>query len=270
MITPRTPDMPEYEYRDGGMTGDALVRTLVRRLPQVLAPGGVAQLLANWEVPRGQDWRAVLAGWVEGTGLDAWIVQREVQDPAQYAELWAGDGGQGRFEAGHASYDAMYATWLDDFAGRDVDRIGFGIITLQRPTAPRTPFFDPTEAHGPVGNAMGAAIDAGLRARTAMAEGGDDYLLERRWQVAAHVTEERHRRPGEEDPSVILLRQGGDLRTVVRMDTALAALVSVCDGDLSAGAAIEAIAGLLGQDGADLRLALLPRLHELVADGFLV
>ena len=267
VITPRTDAMPQYEYRDGGMTGDALVRGLIRGLPDVLAPGGIAQLLANWEVPRGHDWREVVTGWVDGTGLDAWVVQRDVQDPAQYAELWAGDGGHG---VGHPSYDGMYAAWLDDFEARDVDRIGFGIITLQRPSTSRTPFVELTEAHGSVGDAMGAVVDAGLRARTSLAEGGDTYLLEKRWRTAQDVTEERHGLPGADDPGVILLRQGGGLRRAIPMDTALAAFVSVCDGDLPAGAAIDAIADLLQQDRLELRAALLPRLRELVADGLLI
>ncbi|NYJ73415.1 DUF7059 domain-containing protein [Allobranchiibius huperziae] len=267
VITPRAAAMPQYEYRDGGMTGDALVRSLIEGLPEVLAPGGIAQLLANWEVPRGQDWREVVTGWVAGTGLDAWVVQRDVQDPAQYAELWSGDGGH---TFGHPSYDAMYDAWLDDFAARDVEQIGFGIITLQRPLTARTPFVDLAEAHGAVGDAMGAVVDAGLRARTALAEGGTAYLLENRWRTASDVTEERYGLPGAGDPNVILLRQGGGLRRAVTMDTALAAFVSVCDGELPAGAAIDAIADLLGQDAVDLRATLLPRLHELVADGLLV
>src|SRR5699024_5920789 len=101
-----------------------------------LAPGGVAQLLANWEVPRGRGWRQVVESWLTGTGLDAWVVQRDTQDPAEYAELWAGDGGHRR---GRAGFDAMYAAWLDDFASRDVDHVGFGVITLQRPATARRP-----------------------------------------------------------------------------------------------------------------------------------
>ena len=31
--------------------------------------------------------------WLDGTGLDAWVIQRDEQDPAQYAETWARDGG---------------------------------------------------------------------------------------------------------------------------------------------------------------------------------
>lgn len=267
VITPRVATMPSYEYRDGGLAGDALVRGLIRELPRVLVPGGIAQLLANWELPRGADWRDVVAAWVAGTGLDAWIVQRDLQDPAQYAELWAADGGH---RAGHPAYDQMYGAWLDDFAARDVDRIGFGIITVQRPTTSRAPFLDRIEVLGPVANPMGPTVDAGLHARTALAEGGDSYLLDQHWRVAPDVTEERHGFPGADDPSVILLRQGGGLGRAVRMDTALAAFVSVCDGELIAAAAIAAIAQLIAVDEAQLRRQLLPMLHTLVADGLLI
>ena len=38
-------------------------------------------------------WRERVGQWLDGTGLDAWVIQRDVQDPAQYAETWARDGG---------------------------------------------------------------------------------------------------------------------------------------------------------------------------------
>lgn len=163
----------------------------------------------------------------------------------------------------------MYTAWLEDFAARDVERIGFGIVTLQRPTNGREPFVDLVEVTGPVAATMGPTIDAGLRARTALAEGGDAYLLEQRWRVASDVTEERHGFPGSQDPSVILLRQGGGLGTAIQLDTALAAFVSVCDGELIAAAALDAIAELIEQDAASLRARLLPRVAALVADGLL-
>src|SRR5690606_7409096 len=47
VITPRATGMPEYEYRDGGLVGDALVEQFLRSAPAPLRPGWVAQLLAN-------------------------------------------------------------------------------------------------------------------------------------------------------------------------------------------------------------------------------
>src|SRR5690606_14671512 len=93
VITPRAAGVLLYEYRDGGRAGDDVVRDLVTGVGRVLAPGGVAQLLGNWEHRRGQDWRERVGQWVDASGLDAWIVQREVQDSAEYAETWLRDGG---------------------------------------------------------------------------------------------------------------------------------------------------------------------------------
>ncbi|WP_068402937.1 DUF7059 domain-containing protein, partial [Kribbia dieselivorans] len=147
VITPRGTGLPTYEYRDGGAEGDAIVGHLVRHLGEHLEPGGIAQLLGNWEITSTQDWQARVRGWLAGTGLDAWVVQREVTDPAQYAETWARDGGH---RAGTADFEQQYRAWLDDFAARGVEAIGFGVITLQRPAEPRDPFVDLMEATGPV------------------------------------------------------------------------------------------------------------------------
>ena len=267
VITPRSPDVPLFEYRDGGASGDEVVAGLVRTIGAHLEPGGIAQFLGNWEIVGDADWRERVRGWVEGTGLDAWVVQRELQDPAQYAETWARDGGH---HSATTEFAAMYAAWLDDFASRGVSGVGFGVITLQRPTGEREVFVHLDEAHGPVAAPMGPSILRGLQARTWLAEHSDDELLAVAWRCADDVTEERHGRPGAQDPSVILLRQGGGLRRVVRLDTAGAALVSVCDGSLAAGPALAAIAALLEADPEQVRADALPLLRELIADGLLV
>jgi hypothetical protein len=232
----------------------------------VLEPGGVAQLLGNWEIPRGRTWRDVWDDWLQGVPLDAWVVQREVQDPAQYAELWARDGGA---LPGTEAHDRMYAAWLADFAARDVEAVGFGVITLQRPQTEREPWRDLVEALGPVANPMGPAVDAGLRARTWLAEHTDAELLDVAWSCAPDVTEERHGRPGAEDPSVIRVRQGGGLGRAVRADTLLAAYLGVADGELTAAAALDAIATVLDLDPEAVRRDVVPAIRGLVADGLL-
>ncbi|GAA3052364.1 hypothetical protein GCM10020000_37330 [Streptomyces olivoverticillatus] len=116
-------------YRDGGMGGDDLCRTLVQQAADRLNDGGYCQLLANWQHIEGEDWRERLSSWVP-RGCDAWIVQREVQDVAQYAELWLRDGGDHR--AGPEQYAARYDAWLEEFAARKTKGIGFGWITLRK------------------------------------------------------------------------------------------------------------------------------------------
>jgi len=266
VITPRRPGVPVYEYRDGGAPGDAIVAGLVRDLGSVLAPGGIGQLLGNWELREGEAWTDHVGAWLRDTGVDAWVIQREVQDVAEYAETWVRDGGH---RPGTAAFDTLYAAWLDDFAARGIERVGFGVITLQRPTTGRVPFRDLEELRGPVEQPVGPAILAGLRARTWLAEHTETDLLDTAWSVAPDVTEERVGRPGAPDPMVIQLRQGGGLRRTVRLDTVGAGLVGASDGELSAAQVLRGIAVLTEQPVDDLVAQVLPTLRALVADGML-
>lgn len=266
VITPRVEGVPLYEYRDGGRSGDRLVREVVQGLPDVLAPGGIACLLANWEIPRGSTWQQSVRSMIEGTGLDAWVVQREQQDPAEYAELWARDGGS----AAGAAFERMYAAWLDDFASREVDRIGFGVVVLQRPLTERAPFVDLVDHRGPVDAPMGPHVLDGLRARTWLAEHTDAEVAAVAWRCADDVTEERFARPGAPDPSVIRVRQGGGLGVIRNVGTAMAAYLSVADGSLTPAQALPAIAQLLERDAAEVEAECLPVIRDLVADGLLV
>src|SRR6476620_6493834 len=152
---------------------------------------------------------------------------------------------------------------------RRVEAVGFGVVTLQRPTTERPTWRSRDEATGPVAAPMGPAVDAGLQARTWLAQHSDDDVLDVAWSGAPDVTEERHGRPGAEDPSVILVRQGGGLGRVVRAGALLAAYLGVADGELTARAALDAIATVLGLDAADVRSELVPQVRDLVADGLL-
>src|SRR5699024_202343 len=71
VITPRGSDaLPEYTYRDAGGTGDEMARGLVTGLRPHLAPGGIAQMLLNWEIRDLQDPFARVLQWCRDSGLD--------------------------------------------------------------------------------------------------------------------------------------------------------------------------------------------------------
>src|SRR5690606_21501649 len=48
VITP--PGTPSFEYRNTDIEGDGVVRSLIQTVGSVLTPGGLAQLLGNWEI----------------------------------------------------------------------------------------------------------------------------------------------------------------------------------------------------------------------------
>ena len=74
----------------------------------------------------------------------------------------------------------------------------------------------------------------------------DQVLTETHLVVAEDVTEERHSRPGAEHPNVILLRAGSGLCRTILLSTETAGFVSACDGELSIGQILGALAMLLG------------------------
>lgn len=272
VITPRTPGVPVYVYRDGGRPGDSLVEELVTGVGGVLAPGGVAQLLANWEVHGDADWTERIGAWVDASGLDAWVVQRELLDPAQYAETWIRDAGT-TSAADRTAWRSLYGAWLDDLASRDVTAIGFGIVTLRRPSAGdghRSRLRRLEELTNPLPGPVGPAIAAGLAAHDWLAARDDDALAGEHLVVAGDVTEERHLVPGESDPRVVLLRQGGGFGRAVQVGTAVAGLVGACDGELSVGTIVGALGALLERSVDDVAREVLPTVRGLVADGFLL
>ncbi|MDO7882399.1 DUF7059 domain-containing protein [Salinibacterium soli] len=260
VITPRATGVPEYEYRDGGMVGDALVATVVAGLEEHLEPGGVAQLLGNWEY-RGDSGLDRVRAWVESTGLDAWVVERERQRVEQYAETWIRDGGT----RSGAEFDRLYAAWLDDFEERGVREVGFGYLTLRRPLS-GPPTLRRFEEYGaPLGGSLGGHIESVLAAHDWLRSAS---LRDARLTVAPDVTEERHYWPGADDPTMLILRQGSGFARSIPVDTAVAAVVGASDGDLSVEAICFAVADLLGVDGSALRDEVLPELAELVLTGF--
>ncbi|QCB92810.1 DUF7059 domain-containing protein [Cellulomonas shaoxiangyii] len=267
VITPRRPDVPAYDYRDGGRSGDDLVRDLVTGVGDVLAPGGVAQLLANWEVRRGERWDERIGAWLDAAGLDAWVVRRDEQDPAEYAETWIRDGGT--TPADGAAWRDLYGAWLDDLASRDVESVAFGIVTLRRPVTGAPTLRRLEDRTGPVRQPLGPVLAAGLEAHDALVRLDDEDLAGLRLCVAGDVTEERYLEPGAVDPNVVLLRQGGGFGVTVRAGTALAAFVGACDGELTAGQIIAALGSLLDVPADAVAADVLPAARGLVADGLL-
>lgn len=252
-------------YRDAGMAGDGLCRALVQQAAGRLAPGGYCQLLANWEHRQDEDWRDRVAAWVPA-GCDAWIVQREVQDVTQYAELWLRDAGDHRGDP--EAYAAHYDAWLEEFAARGTHAVGFGWITLRRSDAERPSVLAEEWPH-PVEQPLGEVIRAHFERQDFLRRTSDAALLQHRYVLADEVVQEQVGAPGAEDPEYVVLRQNRGMRRAMTVDTVGAGFAGVCDGTLNAERILEAIAQLLGEDAAELRARTPESLRLLVERGFL-
>jgi len=95
-----------------------------------------AVMLGNWEHRGAGSWRDAVAAWLP-EGLDAWVIERELQDPVEYATMWLRDGGLTP-ERDPEAFDAALEAWIDDFEARDVRGVGFGFPLLPRPPLPPT------------------------------------------------------------------------------------------------------------------------------------
>lgn len=252
-------------YRDGGMGGDDLCRSLVQGAGERLSEGGFAQFLANWQHVEGENWQDRLRSWVP-RGCDAWIVQREVQDVTQYAELWLRDAGDHRGDL--AEYQAHYDTWLDEFEARKVKAVGFGWITLRRTTAAE-PVITVEEWPHSVEQPLGDAVLAHFGRLDYLRAHDDAALLAGRFRLATEVVQEQVGLPGAEDPEHVVLRQHRGMRRATKVDTVGAGFAGVCDGSLSAGRILDAIAQLVGEDPVLLRDRTPAQIRLLVEQGFL-
>lgn len=137
VITPpsvRQAGLPLMEYRDAG---GPILPALVRGLEDHLNPDGVAVMLGNWEHREGTSWRTSVNQWI-GKSLDAWIIQREVQDPVEYAAMWLRDGGLTPERSGVAFENAL-AAWQEDFDSRQVSGVGMGYLVFHAPGAAGAP-----------------------------------------------------------------------------------------------------------------------------------
>ncbi|WP_035780332.1 DUF7059 domain-containing protein [Arthrobacter sp. H14] len=261
----------QFVYRDGGLPGDDIVSTLVRDLPGVLKPGGVLQMLGNWEIQDDAAWHTRIESWLSN-GTDAWFIQREEIAPEEYAETWLRDASEDREEE---AYLQSYTDYLTDFASRDVAAIGFGFVWLRRGTGldnsgPDGKLRRFEEITHQIEQPVAPAIAAGIDRYDWLAAQSDDDLLQEHLEVAEDVTEERHQRPGAQDPGVILLRQGAGLRRTTLLSSELAGFVSVCDGELAAGQIITALGALLEREDQEFGDQLLADVRNLIADGFLL
>lgn len=267
VLTPpavREAGLPLMEYRDAG---GPVLPELVAGLREHLEPGAAAVMLGNWEHRGADSWREAVATWIP-EGLDGWVIEREVQDPVEYATMWLRDGGL-TSERDAEGFDAALGAWIDDFEVRGVQGVGFGYLIVHRPLRPRDPWRLLEEVTTSGQGVLGHHVAEVLEVRERLAGLDDDAVADLRPVLAPDVTEERHLIPGAAEPTVILLRQGGGLGRTIRASTVVAALAGVADGELSVGQIASAVVALTGEDAIGLRAEMVEATRHLIAVGFL-
>jgi methylase of polypeptide subunit release factors len=255
-----------FVYRDSSLPGDELCRRLIEQVPAYLAEDGWCQILANWLHVDGVDWRERIAPWVRGTGCDAWVVQRELQDPAQYAELWLRDSG----DYNTPQYAARYREYLDYFAANRIEAVGFGWITL-RATGADLPAIRLEELTGQIDQPLGARVPDWFARHAFLRDTDDAELLATVLQVEAGVTLEQRAEPGDGGwvAASTRLQQTAGLHRSGAIDQIGIALLAAMDGTRRLGDQLDVISTSFGLEPEMLRSGGLDTVRSLVEEGFL-
>jgi len=110
-------------YRDSGMAGDELSRTVVREAARHLTDGGFASILVSWAHGEEEAWQAPLAGWVRDVGCDALLLRFRTYDPVTYASLWIKE---------EAEFAETLDRWLAYYDGLGIRAMSSGAVILRR------------------------------------------------------------------------------------------------------------------------------------------
>jgi methylase of polypeptide subunit release factors len=261
------PARVDYVYRDSGQDGDAALAALIRDLPGHLEPGGVAQLLGSWLHVRGEDWPDRVRSWLPD-GVDAWIVQREVADPALHVGTWQRDAG---LDLASPATRAEAGAWLDWMERERVEAVGFGLITLRRTDSAASVVFE--DLPGAIDDPLGPEVEGWLdRVDWLRGHASDDALLGATLAVAPSVVLERYAEPGVEgwsEAGAAVARLDGP-RWRHEVDEPAAALLAGCAGALPLRELLELLAFAHDRPPGELVAAALPAVREFVRHGLLV
>ncbi|MCG7609383.1 MULTISPECIES: DUF7059 domain-containing protein [Mycobacterium] len=258
----------DYIYRDSGVAGDALCQSLVKQIGDHLSPGGTAHIMANWIVrdgPEGTDWRDRVSGWLAGTGLHAWVVQRELADPVSYVSLWLADAGEDLERQAQRG-----GQWLNWFAEQGIAGVGMGMISLRVPRDGELPEQILEEITGADEAVTGAEVDAFFARRAYLRDTSDEALLAARLSTAPVFLEEQSL-PGPDGWQQVgaAVRRPGGPGAVIGVDEVLRALLAGCRGEVPLGSLIQLLAAHHGVDSDALAQAALPEVREAIGRGIL-
>ena len=254
-----------YLFRDSGMRGDEICRTIVKQAPAHLNEGGTCQMLCNWAHLRGEDWKDHLASWFEGSGCDAWVIRSETQDAAVYGDVWLRQTERHELEKS----PQLFEQWMDYYDRNGIESVSAGLIGLRRRSGKNWVRIEdaPPKMFGPVGE----DVAKGFEVRTFLATGDDQALLASRLRIDPDVRLEQRCEPTPEGWRVVesqLFRSAGFAHRG-KADPYVAKLIASCTGERTVGQLIADMASEVGRTPEQLTPPILGVMRQLMEQGFL-
>ena len=267
--------LPEvgHIYRDSGLNLDGASELVVSQAVEHLAPGGSAHILGAWVHQGEQSWQQRVASWLPEKGVAAWIIQRDVADPALYVSTWLKDESVDvRSDLGRE----RARLWLEHFNEHDVTGIGFGFVAIQRIDDDEPSDVLAEYMPQPFTDPLGPEVEEYF-ARVAWLRGLVPGELEtKHFQVRPGVAREDVQLPDAElgmgfAPAALRLTRTEGPRWSHDVDKHIAAIVAGLNpAGLSLGETIELYAAAQGFDEEELVASALPAMVDLIRHGLII
>jgi methylase of polypeptide subunit release factors len=258
------PGVATHTYRDSGRAGDAICAELARGAKDLLNEGGTMQFLANWLHVSGEDWAERVTGWFAGSGLDVWVIERELADPIAYVDLWLSD-------AGEDTDPSRTEAWLDWFDAHKVEGIGFGLVTARR-----AEHFDPVvrveSMRQPLQHPFGDEVTRWFQRQDWLRlRPGPESLLAASYLAAPGLTLRQEAEIGVSgwDVTRQVLVQTDGLGWSEEIDPLLLALIAGCDGSVPLRDQVAVLAAAYGAPVESLAAMVAVVVPHFVERGFL-
>ena len=256
-----------FTYRDTDEELDNLCRRLVTEVPAYLSAGGIFQLLCEWVELKNQPWQQRLAGWLEGTGCDGWVLHWPPRSPDEYTAARLGEVSG----PGLATGSENFAQWTESFSSHQVTGIHAGLVVMRRRTGRNWVRYQPVvrPVAGPAGDTILKCL-AG--ADFVDAEVSNETLLgsvmrpspELRLQQALEFRDERWEVPTSR------ARLAGGLALETELDPAAAMLLNQFDGRRTLRACLERLADFMGMEPVEIADSGLETTRTLISSGLLL
>lgn len=241
-----------FRYRDSGMEGDSLCRSMLHDLPALLEPGGFATLQCNWIHGRDEKWWRPIERSLAGSGCDAFMLRLHTDDPLEYAARWSESHHPGDPEG----YERTLRRWLAHYRETGVEAITGAMVMLRKRRDGGAGHRRAVSLARLPQELTGDAYARVFEAQDRLAALDDGALLDAPLRAAEGLSVERFERGGEGESTGVL-----DCETALGVrrpvEPPLADLVRALDGERTPREA-----------GAGERLA--PGLRALVKLGFVV
>jgi predicted RNA methylase len=253
-------------FLNSGLEGDEICRRIAREAPAFLNEGGYCVYNANWAAVEGEDWRARLAGWFQGTGCDGLVILQDVLDLGEYAASLIEVGNNDQ-------YTRHFNEWMDYYASLRMTGIGQGVIVMRRAAAGRQPWFAVEEAPKNIAFPSGDDVALLVELRTFLhSPPGENDLLDQVLKLSPNVRFEQVSGLTEgtwRQMSGRLYRVGG-LEYSGALDSQSAAALVQFDGRRPLRECLVQLAATLKVDPAVFIPSALAIIRRLIEQGFLL